>query len=68
MEKILDWAALRRIIPLSRSHIWRLERAGNFPARIKIGNRRIGWRASEVEQWIDNCRPSSPTAGEDGNG
>jgi prophage regulatory protein len=68
MEKILDWTALRRVIPISRSHIWRLERAGNFPARIRIGKRKIGWRASEVESWIDNRPSPSSTAKEDRNG
>ncbi len=34
-------------------HIWRLEQAGTFPKRIKLGPNRVGWLLSEVEQWIE---------------
>ena len=40
------------LIPLSRSQIWRLEQAGQFPRRIKIAARRVGWLQSEIEGWI----------------
>ena len=49
---ILSFAHLREIIPLSRSQIWRLEQAGAFPRRIRIGLRRVGWRASDIENWL----------------
>jgi predicted DNA-binding transcriptional regulator AlpA len=28
-----------------------LERAGKFPHRIKVGDRRVGWLESELERW-----------------
>jgi prophage regulatory protein len=43
---------VRRRTALSRSTIWRLEQAGNFPPRRKISARAIAWVESEVEQWI----------------
>jgi predicted DNA-binding transcriptional regulator AlpA len=37
---------------LSRSTIWRLERAGTFPARIVLSTNAVGWLAQEVSNWL----------------
>ena len=39
-------------VPYSRSHIWRLEREGKFPRRIKLGANRVAWAADEIQEWI----------------
>jgi prophage regulatory protein len=36
----------------SHQHIWRLERAGLFPARIQLGPRSVGWFEDEVDAWV----------------
>ncbi len=36
----------------SPMHIWRLEKAGRFPRRIKLGPNSVGWLASEIDDWI----------------
>lgn len=41
---------------LSRSSVWRLERAGRFPFHVRIGIRAIGWYEHEIDQWLDNRR------------
>ena len=38
----------------SRGHIYRLEAAGLFPRRVKIGPGKIGFRRSEFEAWLKN--------------
>lgn len=38
---------------LSRSTIWRLMKAGEFPQKIQLGPRATGWRSEEILQW---CR------------
>ncbi len=43
----------RQLIPYSDMHIWRLERDGKFPRRIKIGPNRVAWLLSEVSAWIE---------------
>jgi prophage regulatory protein len=40
------------MVPLSEPTIWRLERDGQFPRRIKIGPKRVAWLRSEVTAWI----------------
>lgn len=40
-------------IPYSFQHIARLEAAGKFPKRVKLGQCRVAWVAEEVQAWID---------------
>ncbi len=40
-------------IPYSPQHIQRLENAGRFPKRIKLGANRVAWLVTEVEAWIN---------------
>lgn len=42
------------ITGLSKTSIWRLERAGQFPPRIQLSPRRVGYRREEVEQWLSS--------------
>lgn len=37
---------------LSRTTLWRLERAGEFPKRVRRVGRTIAWRESDVSAWI----------------
>nr|WP_242511984.1 AlpA family phage regulatory protein [Rhodobaculum claviforme] len=39
---------------LSRSTIYSLMAAGNFPVPIRLGVRAVGWRRSDVTAWIDS--------------
>jgi prophage regulatory protein len=43
----------KRLVPLSDPTIWRMERRGEFPRRILIGQRRVAWRRSEIESWLE---------------
>jgi len=42
------------MVGLSRSTLWRMERKGDFPARIPLSSRNVGWRLVDVEKWIKN--------------
>jgi prophage regulatory protein len=37
---------------LSPVTIWRREKAGTFPARVKIGPHSVAWRESDIAVWI----------------
>ena len=32
--------------------LWRWERDGHFPRRVKLGAHAVGWLESEVDKWI----------------
>jgi prophage regulatory protein len=42
---------LRRRVPYSDVHIWRLERDGQFPHRVQLGPHTVAWYEDEVEAW-----------------
>jgi prophage regulatory protein len=52
-DQIIRIEQLREIFPFSRPSIYRLIRAGVFPAPISLGGgRAVGWVRSEVEAFI----------------
>lgn len=42
------------ITGLSKTSIYRMMDAGNFPKSVKLGVRSVGWLQSEVDTWISN--------------
>ena len=50
--RILRWREVAPIVGVSRMTIDRMEKAGTFPRRIRIGNGSVGWLQSEVEDWL----------------
>ena len=50
--KILSKRQLKELVLYSPQHISRLEAAGNFPKRVKLGANRVGWVESEVLDWL----------------
>lgn len=49
--RILRLPEVEAICGIKRSSIRRLELAGKFPRRVKIGARSVGWKESEVREW-----------------
>ena len=46
---------LKELVLYSSQHIQRLENAGQFPKRVRLGNGprgRVGWIESEVQEWL----------------
>lgn len=64
-ERFLDRKATTERVSLSGSQIDRLEKAGKFPKRIPLSERRVAWLLSEVEAWmaarIAKVRATLPT-------
>ena len=59
-KRILRMPEVLELTGLCRTSIWRKVKAGTFPQRVKLGARAVGWRASDVEEWLE----SLPVAGE----
>ena len=53
LPRIVTRKELRLIVPYTTQHILRLEKRGEFPKRIRIGARRVGWYLAEVETWLE---------------
>ena len=39
---------------LKRSSIYAAMQAGTFPVQIPLGERAVGWKESDVDQWIED--------------
>ena len=46
--RLLSKRQLKEIVLYSPQHIARLEKAGKFPKRVKLGQNRVGWIEGEV--------------------
>jgi prophage regulatory protein len=55
--RVLTMKQVTELTGYTPQHIYRLERAGKFPARIRMGENRVGWRLADYEQWF-NARPT----------
>lgn len=52
IDRILRWPELHKLVGLSRTTIWRLERINAFPSRILLSKRAVGWSQSSVLRWV----------------
>jgi prophage regulatory protein len=53
MAKLLLFPELKEHgVPLGRRQVDRLERIGKFPKRVPIGERRVGWVESEIDDHV----------------
>lgn len=53
-ERILRKPEVLGRIGLSDPTIWRMERAGKFPKRLRLGGNSCGWLESEITAWLNN--------------
>lgn len=47
--------SMKQVVELTHytpQHIYRLERAGKWPKRVRLGANRVGWRLADVERWF----------------
>jgi prophage regulatory protein len=51
-QNILAQKRVLERVPYSAAHLARLEKAGLFPRRVKLGACRVGWVETEVDEWI----------------
>jgi prophage regulatory protein len=50
--RVLRLKEVCRMTGLGRSFIYQLQAEGQFPRRIKIGLRAVGWLEDEVRRWL----------------
>jgi len=55
--RILTMKQVSELTSYTPQHLYRLINAGRFPRPIRMGLNRIGFRLSDVEQWVAN-RPT----------
>nr|WP_213396473.1 AlpA family phage regulatory protein [Yoonia sp.] len=53
-KAIQSWERVQLRVPYTRTHITRLEKAGLFPRRVRLGAGRVGWVEEEIDAWIES--------------
>ena len=51
-NRVLRLPAVLELVGISRSSLYALIGAGDFPRPLKLGKRAVGWRAETVDAWI----------------
>lgn len=51
-DRLIRKPELFLMIGLSDATVWRMERIGRFPKRLRIGGNSVGWLESEVMEWL----------------
>jgi prophage regulatory protein len=57
--KIIKLPKVMEMTSFSVASIYRLCNEGKFPKKIKIGSRSVGWRESDVIDYINQCEKDS---------
>lgn len=52
-ERLIDRDELLSMVPYTIQHIYRMEKKGQFPKRVRVGENRVAWALSEVSAWIN---------------
>jgi predicted DNA-binding transcriptional regulator AlpA len=61
-QKLLAFPELKAAkgIHLSRRHIDRMEANGDFPVRVKVGERHVAWVESEIDAHVSEMMKARP--------
>jgi prophage regulatory protein len=62
MRRTIRRTELHKMVPLSGTTIYDLERRGEFPRRFNLTSRCVVWDLAEVEAWIEARRQVSDAA------
>ena len=57
---LIAWQQLKPQVPFCRQHVGRLEKLDEFPERVRVGARRIGWWQDEVDAWLASRQRGGP--------
>lgn len=52
-NQALSLVDVKQLTSLSKTTIYRLMKEETFPKPIKITSRRVAWRKSQIDQWLD---------------
>jgi len=52
-ERIIRAKEVQDMTGLSRTTLWRLENKNEFPRRLSLGANSVGWKLSDIKNWIN---------------
>ena len=57
-QKLLRIQDVLALVGFSRATLYRYTNAGRFPAPVRVGPRRVVWRASDLNTWFSTLQQS----------
>ena len=57
--KFLRMPMVIRMTGLGRSTIYRLIAKNKFPGPVRVGDRAVAWRQSDLDEWSEGRQPSA---------
>lgn len=60
-DKLIRVSTVVEQTGMSRSTIDRLEKLGQFPKRVQISHRAIGWFERDIHTWVENKKEVNPS-------
>ena len=60
INRLIRISDVMQLTSLSRAHLWRLMKAGKFPAAVELSSRSRAWRLDEVNAWIERKSAERP--------
>ncbi|MFH1885210.1 MAG: AlpA family phage regulatory protein [Pseudomonadota bacterium] len=61
--RILRRRDVEGMVGLKRSSLYAAIQAGTFPRPVRLTPGAVGWRESEVLEWIESREPTTPETG-----
>lgn len=55
---LLSRRSVEAITSISRASIYRLMKAGEFPAAVRVSANRVAWREADIRLWIEARQPN----------
>ncbi len=55
-DRFVKEAERAHITQISRSQAWKLEKVNQFPKRVKLSEKSIAWKLSELIAWVESRR------------
>ncbi|MPV69211.1 helix-turn-helix transcriptional regulator [Burkholderia sp. BE17] len=52
--KLLRLVGVLDTVGVKKTTLYRWIREGKFPAPVQLGSRSVGWRATDVQQWVES--------------
>lgn len=62
MDKLLTRRQVTELTGMNEQFIYREVKAGRFPRQIRIAQRAVRWRESEIEAWLADCERRTDAA------
>ena len=53
-DRILSPRDVVIMLGISEVTIWRMRKRGEFPEPLRVSPRRVGWRESDIREWLDS--------------